>query len=168
LRHRFLFTNQGKLRKECNVPWDKSLPWPLDIHGSKISFYRNIFLSQYCASKRLVWIRPKVLRLSMLFVKDKTNLNIKWRDKKYCGNLFTLNKNRNKLYQHFTSSFLCERVICNFSLLTYCVCIFSKEYWWKSCSWCWWNDQREHNYCTKINPVNPKNVLWVIFFFWFP
>jgi hypothetical protein len=50
----------------------KSLPWPLDIHGSKIyfyifisqylfiaiSFYRNIFLSQYCASNCLVWIRP--------------------------------------------------------------------------------------------------------------
>ncbi len=36
-----------------------SLPWPLNIHGSKIYFYFNIFLSQYCASKCLVWIRPK-------------------------------------------------------------------------------------------------------------
>ncbi len=35
----------------------KSLPWPLDIHGSKIFFYRNIFLSHYCAAKCLVWIR---------------------------------------------------------------------------------------------------------------
>jgi len=58
----------------------KSLPWPLDIHGSKISFYRNIFLSQYCASKCLVWIRPKerwkkiqhfsgVLKYDFLFIK---------------------------------------------------------------------------------------------------
>jgi len=29
----------------------KSLPWPLDIHGSKLSFYRNIFLSQYRSSQ---------------------------------------------------------------------------------------------------------------------
>jgi hypothetical protein len=39
------------------------LPWfiylPLDIHDSKIYFSCNIFLSQYCASKCLVWIRPK-------------------------------------------------------------------------------------------------------------
>jgi len=32
----------------------KSLPWPIELHGAKISFYRNIFLSQYCVSKCLV------------------------------------------------------------------------------------------------------------------
>jgi len=36
----------------------KSLPWlVIEIHGSKKYFYRNIFLSQYCAPKCLVWIR---------------------------------------------------------------------------------------------------------------
>ncbi len=55
LKHRFLLTNQGKLFK--NTPWFvfclflfmylidlfvKSLPWGVDIHGSKISFYLNI------------------------------------------------------------------------------------------------------------------------------
>jgi len=52
------------------VLWfDKSLPWPVDIHGPKISFlsqylfiaisfYRNIFLSQYCPSKCPVCISP--------------------------------------------------------------------------------------------------------------
>jgi len=35
--------NQGKLLTKHRVPWfDKSLPWPKEIHGSKISFYRNI------------------------------------------------------------------------------------------------------------------------------
>jgi len=65
------YANQGKLlTKICTryitsfrrLPWFlKSLPWPLDIYGSKIYFYRNIFLSQYCASKCLVWMRPKTL-----------------------------------------------------------------------------------------------------------
>jgi len=32
---------------------------PIEIDGSKLSFYRNLFLSQYCASKCLVCIRPK-------------------------------------------------------------------------------------------------------------
>ncbi len=27
----------------------KSLPWPIEIHGSKLYFYHIIFLSQYCA-----------------------------------------------------------------------------------------------------------------------
>jgi len=36
----------------------KSLPWPLDIHGSKLSIYRNIFLSQYREQKYLVCIGP--------------------------------------------------------------------------------------------------------------
>jgi len=40
----------------------KSLPWLLDIHGSKISFYRKIFLLQYCASKCLLWIRPYLVK----------------------------------------------------------------------------------------------------------
>jgi len=39
--------------------FDKSFPWPVDIHGSKISFYRNIFLSQYCEQKCLVCNSPK-------------------------------------------------------------------------------------------------------------
>jgi len=30
----------------------------LEIHGSKIYFHRNIFSSQYCVPKCLVWIRP--------------------------------------------------------------------------------------------------------------
>jgi len=33
-----------------------SLPWPIEIDGSKLSFNRNFFLSQYCASKYLVCI----------------------------------------------------------------------------------------------------------------
>jgi hypothetical protein len=37
----------------------KCLPWPLDIHGSKLSFYRNIFLSQYREQKSLVCNGPK-------------------------------------------------------------------------------------------------------------
>ncbi len=36
----------------------KSLPWPLAIHGSKLSFYRKIFLSQYRVQKYLVCIGP--------------------------------------------------------------------------------------------------------------
>ena len=45
-------TNQGTL---CFV---KSLPWlVIEIHGSKISFYLNIFLSKYCVPKCLVWIK---------------------------------------------------------------------------------------------------------------
>jgi len=65
LRHRFLMINQGKLFNLCfvYVPWFiffvKSLPWSLDIHGSKLSFHRNMFLLQYCVSKCFVWIRPK-------------------------------------------------------------------------------------------------------------
>jgi len=51
-------TNQDKLFK--NIPgfmfflstliyfFVKSLPWPFDIHGAKLSFYRDIFLWQYC------------------------------------------------------------------------------------------------------------------------
>ncbi len=41
------------------LSFDKSLPWPIDIHGQKIYFYCNILLSQYCAQKCLAWIRPK-------------------------------------------------------------------------------------------------------------
>ncbi len=34
---------QGTLYFFLRLPWFlKSLPWPLDIHGLKISFYRNI------------------------------------------------------------------------------------------------------------------------------
>jgi hypothetical protein len=29
----------------------KSLSWPLDIHGPKLSLYRNVFLLQYCVQK---------------------------------------------------------------------------------------------------------------------
>jgi len=59
LSHGCLKVNQGKLL----VPWFwfvKSLPWPIEIDGSELSFYRNIFLSQYCASKCLVCISPYV------------------------------------------------------------------------------------------------------------
>jgi hypothetical protein len=46
--------------KYLDLWYIKSLPWlVIEIHGSKISFYRNIFLSQYCVPKCLVWIRPK-------------------------------------------------------------------------------------------------------------
>jgi len=36
----------------------KSLPWPIDIHGPKIYFYGNIFLSKFCVQKCLVWRGP--------------------------------------------------------------------------------------------------------------
>jgi len=59
-------TYQGKLLMKHKVPWfmiclelTLALPWSIEINDSKISFYCNIFLSQYCASKCLVWIRPK-------------------------------------------------------------------------------------------------------------
>jgi len=53
-------TNQGKLSTKHKVPlwFIKSLPWPLDIRGSKLSFYRNIFLSQYREQKYLLCIGP--------------------------------------------------------------------------------------------------------------
>jgi len=45
----YVVTNQGKLLTKHKVPWfvvrlelTLALPWPLDIHGSKISFYLNI------------------------------------------------------------------------------------------------------------------------------
>jgi len=41
------------------LSFDKSSPWPIDIHGPKTTFYRNIFLSKYCAWKCLAWIGPK-------------------------------------------------------------------------------------------------------------
>jgi hypothetical protein len=37
----------------------KSLPWPVDIHDSKLYFHRNIFLLQYCVLKCLLSIEPK-------------------------------------------------------------------------------------------------------------
>jgi len=45
----------------------KSLPWPLDIRGSKLSFYRNIFLSQYREQKYLVCIGPNSVTCLQLF-----------------------------------------------------------------------------------------------------
>jgi len=42
--------NQGKLLSNIeylDLWFVKSLPWPIEIHGAKISFYRNIFISQY-------------------------------------------------------------------------------------------------------------------------
>jgi len=46
------------------VPWFfKGLPWPIEIHGTKIYFYRNIFLSQYCVRKCLVCISPKTEKI---------------------------------------------------------------------------------------------------------
>jgi len=32
---------------------------PIDIHGSKLFFYRNICLSEFCSSKCLVWQGPR-------------------------------------------------------------------------------------------------------------
>jgi len=50
-------TSQGKIQKTSlelfclfiylDLFFVKSLPWPLDIHGSKMSFNRFIFLLQY-------------------------------------------------------------------------------------------------------------------------
>jgi len=54
----------------------KSLPWPLDIHDSKKYFYYIIFLSQYCASKFLVWIRPiKYLKMFILSFSQEVKLS---------------------------------------------------------------------------------------------
>jgi len=82
LRHRFPLTNQGKLFKRHtlikvsylkDIPWFEfclctmiyffvnSLPWPLDIHGSELSFYCNIFLLKYCVQKYLVCKSDKKL-----------------------------------------------------------------------------------------------------------
>ena len=36
----------------------KSLPWPIEIDGSKLYFYCNIFLLQYCVQKYLLGIGP--------------------------------------------------------------------------------------------------------------
>ncbi len=57
---RFLFTNQVKLLKYpvyLVLCFDKSLPWPMDIH---------IFLSQYCVHQCLVWRGPKCCLSLML------------------------------------------------------------------------------------------------------
>jgi len=59
LSHRFEYPT--KVSSEKNVtylPWAKSLPWPKETYGSKLSFYCYNFLSKYCAPKCLVWIRP--------------------------------------------------------------------------------------------------------------
>jgi len=47
----FLSGNYSQTFFELTIP-------NLEVYASKISFYRNICLSQYCASKCLVWIRP--------------------------------------------------------------------------------------------------------------
>jgi hypothetical protein len=59
--NRFLLNNQGKLLLNLVndlmylvLGFDKRSPWPIDIHGPKTSFYRNIFLSKYCPQKCLV------------------------------------------------------------------------------------------------------------------
>jgi hypothetical protein len=44
--------------KNLDLWFVKRLPWPLDIHGSKLYFYRNIFLSQYRKQKYLMCIGP--------------------------------------------------------------------------------------------------------------
>jgi hypothetical protein len=50
-------SNQGKLLTKHKVPYlwfVKSLPWPIEIDGSKLSFYCNIFfLWQDCVQKYL-------------------------------------------------------------------------------------------------------------------
>jgi len=58
-------TNQGKLLTKHRVPLfvvclelTLALPWSIEVSGSKIFFYRNIFLLKYCKSKCLVLIRP--------------------------------------------------------------------------------------------------------------
>jgi len=57
----FYWTTKVSSYKNLVYPvlsFDKSLPWPIDIHGPEISFYRNTFLSKYCAQKCLVWLGP--------------------------------------------------------------------------------------------------------------
>ncbi len=63
-------TNHGKLLTKHKVTWfvfhlelTLALPRSIEINGTKISFHRNIFLSQYCVSKCHVWIRPKMSQL---------------------------------------------------------------------------------------------------------
>jgi len=60
-------TNQSKLlmnHESRYLMFFKSLPWlDIEIHGSKIFFYHNIFLFQYCVPKCLVWIRSKAAEL---------------------------------------------------------------------------------------------------------
>ncbi len=56
-----LLTNQGKLLTKHKVPWFVIYYELTLVNRSqclKIYFICNIFLSQYCASKCLVWIRP--------------------------------------------------------------------------------------------------------------
>jgi len=49
----------------------KSVPWPKETCGSKLAFYCNIFLSQYCVPKCLAWMRPNPVSLKS-FLQFKT------------------------------------------------------------------------------------------------
>jgi len=59
----FLLINKGKLFQNCvylALCFDKSLPLPRDIHGPKISFYRN-FIAILCAKmSRVTWALSNV------------------------------------------------------------------------------------------------------------
>jgi len=47
-------TNQGKVISEKTyLDLLKSLPWPLEIHGAKISFYRNVVRKMSRVNKAL-------------------------------------------------------------------------------------------------------------------
>jgi len=85
LRHRFLLTNLGKLFKKHTLTC--VLFMYLDLFICPLAFrhpwLKNILLSHYCASKCLVWIRPKaaenVFKLTMflpIFIQlDDSSLN---------------------------------------------------------------------------------------------
>ena len=40
--------------EKIHLDFLKSLPWPIEIHGPKIYFYRNIFLSKYLFYRNIV------------------------------------------------------------------------------------------------------------------
>jgi len=71
-------------------PWfiffGEGLPWPLDTHGSKLSFYRNIFSSQYFAQKCLerVWsVNFKKANLLSLFTSKCIKIRLLIKAKKF-------------------------------------------------------------------------------------
>jgi len=58
LSHRFLLC-QGKLWAQGTLYSFLSSPWlGIETLCSKMSFYCDIFLSQYCVPKCLMWVRP--------------------------------------------------------------------------------------------------------------
>jgi len=49
----------------------KSLPGPIEVDGSKLSFFRNVFLSQYREQKCLMWNGPKQNRINLKLFRSK-------------------------------------------------------------------------------------------------